>query len=342
MMSPGVRGAARALCVILAASLVIPLKSFPYTARLLRIDRDRATLQCEIVEIDTLLEDALSRFIVENGGATNASLAAFYTDGELKLPRPAADYFKSGSLSFRLDPDTNGLSFSGRVNAGAYLEQPIGSTHFIDAEELVRAIDEEYHITDAMLSSHPGFRALLLESFTAYRLRRLIKDSSFEICNGMLRGSLRLATPMPRIVGRGAGRPSDFGMLLEYKTVREMAGRNRHLKSFRSSLEEYLVSLGVPVLKKGGEYRAVIDLFPGFEQDSRLFREAGSGRFGFRTNCSVTIYKKDRRIARQSYDAPGVDAGAEGARRSSARNLGARAAEGIVRTLIKESFEMRE
>jgi|GEM_PF-2067565 len=342
MTFPGVRGAARALCVILAASLVLPPKSFPYTARLLRIDRDRATLQCEIVEIDTLLEDALSRFIGENGGATNDSFAAFYTGGELNLPRPAADYFKSGSLSFKLDPDTNGLTFTGRISAGAYLEHPVRSTHFIDAEELIHAIDEEYHIIDARFSSHPEFRALLLESFTAYRLRRIIQDSSFEIHNGMLQGSLRLAIPMPRIVGRGAARPSDFGIFLAYKNVRERAGRNRHLKTFSSSLEEYLVSLGVPVLKKGGEYRAKIELFPGFEQDSRLFREAGSGRYGFRTNCSVSIYKKDRRIARQSYDAPGVDAGAEGARRSSARNLGARAAEGIIRTLIKESFEMRE
>ncbi len=338
--SPGLR--AGILFAMLAAALIPPHAAYSYTAKVLNLDRDSSTLHCEIVEMNTLFEDSLARFIGENGGAANASFAEFFTNGQLRFPKPAADYFKSDSLSFRLDPDTNSLSFSARISAGKYLDHSLRTTHLIDAADLIQAIDAAYRITDERLSSHPEFKALLLETFTAYRLRYLIQDSSFEVNNGILQGTLRLKNPVPRIIGRGVAKPSDFKLCLVYKNVRERAGRNRHLKSFQSSIEEYFISLGVRVLKKGGEYTARIELYPGFEQDSRLFREAGTGHYGYRTNCSVKIFRRDRRISGGSYDAAGVHTTVEGARQSSARNLGARTAEGIIRSLIKESFELRE
>lgn len=337
---PGLR--AGMFVTMLAVTLTLPPAASSYTAKVLNLDKAGSTLRCEIVEMNTLFEDSLARFIGENGGASNASFDEFFKNGELRFPRPAADYFKSDSLSFRLDPDTNSLSFSAKITAGKFLDHPLRSTHLIDAADLIHAIDAAYHITDERLSSHPEFKALLLETFTAYRLRHLIQDSSFELNNGILQGTLRLKNPMPRIIGRGVAKPSDFKLCVSYKNVRERSGRNRHLKSFRSSIEEYLILLGVRVLKKGGEYAARIELFPGFEQDSRLFREAGTGHYGYRTNCSVKIFRRDRRIFVGSYDAAGVHATVDGARKSSARNLGTRAAEGIVRSLIKESFELRE
>ncbi len=330
------------LFAMLAAMFILPPAASSYTAKLLNLDKESSTLRCEIVEMNTLFEDSLARFIGENGGAANASFAEFFADGELRFPGPASDYFNSDSLSFRLDPDTNSLSFSANITAGKYLDHPMRSTHLIDAADLIHAIDAAYHITGERLSSHPEFKALLLETFTAYRLRYLIQDSSFELNNGILRGTLRLKNPMPRIVGRGVAKPSDFKLCLSYKNVRERSGRNRHLKSFRSSIEEYLILLGVRALSRGGEYTARIELFPGFEQDSRLFREAGTGHYGYRTNCSVKIFRRNRRISGGSYDAAGVHATVEGARKSSARNLGTRTAEGIIRSLIKESFELRE